>query len=170
MPGAPFAIVDVDEAHLPGIQAIFNQAVRETFSIWSETETTLGQRRAWLEARRAGGFPVLAAVNPARSAEVLGYGSFGIFRDFPGYVKTVEHSVYVAPAAQRMGIGRAILSALINQARERQLERMVGGIDSSNAASLALHAAMGFEQQGCLTGVGRKFGKSLDLVFVVKAL
>ncbi|MBI1361068.1 MAG: GNAT family N-acetyltransferase [Alphaproteobacteria bacterium] len=170
MPGAPFAIVDVEEAQLPGIQAIFNQAVRDTFSIWSETETTLGQRRSWLEARRAGGFPVIAAVDPAHPARVLGYGSFGVFRDFPGYVKTVEHSVYVAPASQRMGVGRAILSELVDQARARNLERMVGGIDSSNDASLALHAAMGFERQGCLTGVGRKFGKSLDLVFVVKAL
>jgi L-amino acid N-acyltransferase len=163
-------IIDAGEQHLPGIMAIFNHAVRETFSIWSETETTLDQRRAWMEARYKAGFPVLVAVDPAHPLDVLGYGSFGVFRDFPGYVKTVEHSVYVSPVAQRRGIGRALLAALVEQARDRDLKAMVGGIDSANAASIALHEQAGFEIHGNLKGVGRKFGKTLDLVFMVKAL
>jgi phosphinothricin acetyltransferase len=165
---ADFEIVDAGDAHLPGIVAIFNHAVRETFSIWSETETTLDQRKAWLTARRAAGFPVIVAVGG--KGDVLGYGSFGVFRDFPGYVKTVEHSVYVAPQAQRRGVGRALLAALVERARAKGLSAMVGGIDSANAASIALHQQAGFEIQGNLKGVGRKFGKSLDLVFMVKAL
>jgi L-amino acid N-acyltransferase YncA len=163
-------IIDADEQHLPGIMAIFNHAVRETFSIWSETETTVDQRRVWMEARRKAGFPVLVAIDPARPLDVLGYGSFGVFRDFPGYIKTVEHSVYVSPAARRRGVGQAILAALIEQARSRGLKAMVGGIDSANAASIALHEKAGFEIQGNLKGVGRKFGKTLDLIFMVKAL
>jgi phosphinothricin acetyltransferase len=167
---AGLKIIDAGESHLPGIMAIFNHAVRETFSIWSETETTLEQRRTWLAARRSAGFPVLVAIDPARPGDVLGYGSFGVFRDFPGYAKTVEHSVYVAPAAQRRGVGRAILAALVDHARARGLKAMVGGIDSANAASIALHEKAGFEIQGNLKGVGAKFGKTLDLVFMVKAL
>lgn len=167
---AGFDIIDATEAHLPGIVDIFNHAVRETFSIWSETETTLDLRRAWLTARNSAGFPVVVAVDPAAPKQVLGYGSFGVFREFPGYVKTVEHSVYVAPSAQRRGVGRAILAELIGRAQAKGLAAMVGGIDSANAGSIALHEQAGFEIQGNLKGVGRKFGKSLDLVFMVKAL
>ena len=58
-------IVDAQEAHLPGIVAIFNHAVRETFSIWSEAETTVDLRREWLRARRAAGFPVVVALDEA---------------------------------------------------------------------------------------------------------
>lgn len=163
-------IVDADESRLPGIAAIFNHAVRETFSIWSETETTVDLRRTWMQARKAAGFPVLVAIDETQPDDVLGYGSFGVFRDFPGYVKTVEHSVYVAPAAQRRGIGKAILHELVARAKAKGLEAMVGGIDSANAGSIALHEQAGFEVQGNLKGVGRKFGKSLDLVFMVKAL
>lgn len=163
-------IIDATEAHLTGIVDIFNHAVRETFSIWSETETTLDLRRTWLSARTGAGFPVIVAVNPSAPTRVLGYGSFGVFRDFPGYVKSVEHSVYVSPSAQRQGVGRAILSELIARARAKGLAAMVGGIDSENAGSIALHKQAGFEIQGNLKGVGRKFGKSLDLVFMVKAL
>lgn len=167
---AGFEITAAGEAHLPGIAAIYNQAVRDTFSIWSEVETTVELRRGWLQARKAAGFPVLVAVDPAKPADVLGYGSFGVFRDFPGYVKTVEHSVYVAPPAQRRGVGKALLAALITEAQARSLAAMVGGIDSANAASIALHQQAGFEVQGNLKGVGRKFGKSLDLIFMVKSL
>lgn len=161
-------IVDADESHLPGVVAIFNHAVRETFAIWSETETTVELRRTWMQARKAAGFPILAALDDA--GDVIGYGSFGVFRDFPGYAKTVEHSVYIAPAAQRRGIGRAILDQLIDRAQAMGLEAMVGGIDSENAGSIAMHERAGFEVQGLLKGVGRKFGKKLDLVFMVRAL
>ncbi len=164
------AILPAGENHLPGITAIYNQAVRETFSIWSETETTIDQRRGWLNLRRADGFPVFVAVDPDHPSEVLGYGSFGSFRDFPGYAATVEHSVYVTPSAHRRGIGRALLTALIEAAELRGLSAMVGGVDASNVASLALHHSLGFEEQGRLKGVGRKFGRPLDLVFMVKAL
>ncbi len=167
---AGLQIIDANESHLPGIVAIFNHAVRETFSIWSETETTLDQRKAWLAARNGAGFPVIVAVDPVQSGDVLGYGSFGVFRDFPGYVKTVEHSVYVAPAAQRRGVGLALLAELVRRAQVKGLAAMVGGIDSANEASIALHSQAGFEVQGNLKGVGRKFGKNLDLVFMVKAL
>jgi L-amino acid N-acyltransferase len=170
MSGADFAIVDATQDHLPGIREIFNHAVRETYSIWSEIETTLEQRKAWLSARRSAGFPAIVAVTPGKPTNVLGYGSFGVFRDFPGYAKTVEHSVYVSPMAQRRGVGRAILADLIMRAKAMGLSAMVGGIDSANDASIALHSAAGFEVQGNLKGVGRKFGKSLDLVFMVKAL
>lgn len=166
----PILIIDAADTHLAGITAIFNHAVRETFSIWSETETTPELRRHWMDARRAAGFPVLVAVDQAQPEDVLGYGSFGVFRDFPGYVRTVEHSVYVAVKAQRRGIGRMILHELIARARDKGMEAMVGGVDSSNAASIALHEAAGFEVQGNLKGVGRKFGKRLDLVFLVKQL
>src|SRR5258708_5887002 len=104
MPQPRFQIVDAAEAHLPGITAIYNQAVRETFSIWSEIETSVDLRRVWLQSRRGAGFSVLAAIDPA-TGDVLGYGAFGVFRDFPGYAGTVEHSVYVSPSAQRKGVG-----------------------------------------------------------------
>jgi L-amino acid N-acyltransferase YncA len=168
MTDADHAIIDAQEAHLPGICAIYNQAVRETYSIWSESETTVDMRREWLRMRRGAGYPVIVAVGG--DGEVLGYGSFGVFRDFPGYASTVEHSVYVAPGAQRRGVGRALLATLIRRASGSGFAVMVGGVDSSNAASLALHAAAGFEEQGRLKGVGRKFGRSLDLVFMVKPL
>jgi phosphinothricin acetyltransferase len=102
----------------------------------------------------------------ADEGKVLGYGSFGEFRPFEGYRMTVEHSLYVLDEAQGRGIGRMLLAALIEEARRMGKRVMVGAIDGSNYASLALHETMGFEQTGRMPGVGEKFGKPLDLVLV----
>ena len=79
-------------------------------------------------------------------------------------------TIAVDPTHQRRGIGRAVLAELIKRAKASGMAAMVGGIDSTNAGSISLHQQAGFEIQGNLKGVGRKFGKSLDLVFMVKAL
>ena len=101
---------------------------------------------------------------------VVGYGSFGPFRPWPGYATTVEHSVHVAPGARRQGVGRLLLASLVDAAREGGYHVMIGGIDAGNAASLALHEQLGFVHAGTLHRVARKFGGWLDLVLVEKQL
>ncbi len=150
------------EADLPAILAIYNHAVTKTMAIWNEAPATLDSRHIWFATRRQAGFPVLVA----DADGVQGYGSFGEFRPFEGYRHTVEHSVYVLDEAQGKGLGRMLLQALIEEARGMGKRVMIGAIDASNYASLALHETMGFEEAGRLPGVGEKFGKRLDLVLV----
>ncbi len=150
------------EADLPAILAIYNHAVMNTTAIWVDTPADLAERTAWFAARRKAGFPVLVA----EDAGILGYGSFGPFRPFEGFRGTVEHSVYVSDEAQGRGIGKMLLAALITEARALGKRVMVGAIDATNYASLALHEHMGFEETGRMPGVGEKFGKRLDMVLV----
>ena len=68
----------------------------------------------------------------------------------------------------RMGrpVGRALVEAIIEQARLAGVHVLVGGIASDNVASLTLHARLGFVEVGRLPEVGRKFDRWLDLVLV----
>ncbi len=158
---------DATSDDLVAIADIFNHAVRHTTAVFSTVETDAPGRAAWMAERRAAGFPVLVAVT---GGSVVGFGSYGSFRSFPGYRHTVEHSVYVAPEAQRRGIGRALMEALIARAADAGLHVMVGGIDADNAASLALHRALGFAETGRMPEVGAKFGRWLTLVFMQRRL
>lgn len=158
---------DATDDDLAAIVAIFNHAVRNTTAVFSTVETDVAGRAAWAAARRERGFPVLVA---EAAGEVLGFASYGEFRSFPGYRLTVEHSVYVAPAARRRGVGRSLLEALIAHAHGAGLHVMVGGIDADNQASLALHRALGFEETGRMGEVAAKFGRWLTLVFMQRRL
>ena len=148
---------------LPGILEIFNDAIVNTTAVWRDAPEDLELRRRWFDARRARGFPVLVA---AEGNQVLGFGSYGDFRMFEGYRHTVEHSVYVRGDRRRSGIGRTLLHTLVDHARAHRMHAIIGGIEASNHASLALHAAAGFREVARMTEVGCKFGRWLDLVFV----
>jgi phosphinothricin acetyltransferase len=167
----PPKIRRASESDLPVILAIYNDAVENTTAIWNETPADLANRRAWFAERTGKGFPVLVAERQVSNDQgVIGYGSFGDFRPFEGYRVTVEHSVYVAKEARGQGAGEALLQALIDEAARMDKHNMIGGIDASNAPSIALHVKFGFEEVGRMPGVGTKFGKPLDLLLMQKVL
>jgi phosphinothricin acetyltransferase len=57
--------------------------------------------------------------------------------------------------ARGRGIGKALLAALIDKARAQDLHALIGGVDSENGLSIALHKAFGFEETGRLPEIGR---------------
>jgi phosphinothricin acetyltransferase len=158
----PATLADID-----AILAIYNDAVMTTTAIWNEKPSSHAERVAWLAERTGAGFPVLVA---EAEGVVAGYGTFGPFRPHEGYRPTVEHSIYIATGHQGRGIGKAMLTALIEAARGMGKRVMVGAIDGANDVSLIMHGALGFREVGRMPGVGEKFGRPLDLVLMQKDL
>ena len=157
-------IRDASEADLPGILAIYNDAVQHTPAIWNETLVDLDNRHTWLNERTAAGFPVLVAVSD--TGTVLGYASYGTWRTIEGFRQTVEHSVYVRADQRGQGLGPQLMQALIVRAKAANLHVMVAAIESENTASIHLHQRLGFSTTGQMPQVGRKFGRWLDLTFM----
>lgn len=71
------------------------------------------------------------------------------------YAGVVEHSVYVDPTVQGRGVGRVLLDALIASTEAAGIWTIQSGIFPENAASLALHHAVGFRTVGVRERVGR---------------
>jgi L-amino acid N-acyltransferase YncA len=114
------------------------------------------------------GYPYLIA---EAEGTVVGYAYAGPYHSRPAYRFTVENSVYVAPDAQRRGIGRALLDSLVAEAGNRGLRQMIAIIgDSAHVASMALHRAAGFRLIGTLEAVGYKHDRWLDTVLMQRAL
>jgi phosphinothricin acetyltransferase len=158
---------DAQPGDLAAIANILNHEIRSGTASWTETPKTEDDMARWRDERLAKGYPVLVA---EAGGEVLGYASFGPFRSGEGYRETVEHSVYVARSARGRGIARLLMERLIGHARDAGMTRMVGGVSADQPASLGLHRALGFQEQGRLKGVGVKRGKRLDLALMVLAL
>ncbi len=145
------------------IAEIYNHAVLHTAAIWNDQTVDVDNRIAWFDARQLSGYPVLVS---EENGVVTGYASFGDWRNFDGFRHTVEHSVYVHPDHQGKGLGRALLSRLIEEARACGKHVMVAGIESQNQASLHLHETLGFRITAQMPQVGTKFGRWLDLTFM----
>jgi phosphinothricin acetyltransferase len=151
------------------IAAIFGHAVlhgNASFELDPPAVVEMGRRR---DALLAAGFPYLVAENAA--GRVVGYCSAGAYRPRPGYRFTVEDSIYVAPDCQGQGIGRALLSRLIERCEQAGFRLMVAVIgDSANHASIRLHDSCGFRHAGLLPAIGWKHGRWLDSVLMVRPL
>ncbi|MFM2057392.1 MAG: hypothetical protein RLY71_1777 [Pseudomonadota bacterium] len=151
------------ERHADAILAIFNEAIVHSTALYDYQPRTPQSMVAWFEAKRRGGFPVLGLEDA--DGTLLAFASYGTFRAWPAYKYTVEHSVYVHKDQRGRGLGLAVMRELIAAARRNEVHAMVGGIDATNAGSIALHERLGFRHVGTLPQVGFKFGRWLDLAF-----
>lgn len=159
----PATLRDATPADLPAILAIYNHAVAETTAIWNETLVDLDNRRAWFELRQARGFPILVA---EVEGKIAGYASYGDWRPFDGFRHSVEHSVYVEKDFYGRGLGKALMTALIERARAGKIHVMIAAIEAGNTGSIALHKSLGFRLVGTHHEVGQKFGRWLDLTMM----
>ncbi len=153
---------------IPAITRIYDQAVAQgtaSFELESPDQAEMARRmRALLD----GGFPYLAA---EIDGALAGYAYAGHYRTRPAYRFSVEDSVYIAPHAQRRGVGRALLDRLIVESESRGFRQMIAVIgDSAQTSSIELHRAAGFRMVGTFENVGYKFDRWLDSVLMQRTL
>jgi phosphinothricin acetyltransferase len=161
-------LIDCDASYAPDILAIFNDAIANSTALYEYRPRTLEYMAGWFEGKRKGSYPIVGAASDEH--RLLGFASYGPFRPHPAYKYTVEHSVYVDPAHRGKGIGRLLLRAIVDRARQQGYHTIVGGIDRDNAVSITLHERLGFEHCGTVRHAGFKFGRWLDLVFYQRIL
>ena len=141
---------------------LLNALLATTTIEWTETPHTEATLTNWIDDHET----VLVAED---HGEIIGLGAFGWFRDAevrPGYRFTVEHTVHVRQDQWGTGVGRTLMSALIEGARRSGKHTMVAAIDGSNERSIAFHQRLGFVEVGRMSEVGTKFGQWLDLVIL----
>jgi L-amino acid N-acyltransferase YncA len=157
------AIRDARDADLAAMLAIYNDAVVTTTAVYDYKPRSAEQQVAWFQVKREQNLPVLVA---EVGDTVVGFASYGPFRPWPAYLHSVENSLYVAPERRGRGIGSMLLPALIQRAADRGLHTMIAGIDTTNKASLRLHAKFGFARVAQFREVGWTFERWLDLAFL----
>ena len=123
-------------------------------------------RRRWnvLDAK----LPHLVA---EQSGRVVGYCYASRYRARSAYRFTLEDSIYVDAAKVGRGIGRTLLSRLLERCSDlgyRQMVAVIGGSDQW--PSIRLHETVGFARVGLLPAVGFKFGGWIDCVLMQRAL
>lgn len=161
------------EADLPFIQTIYAHHVLTGLGSFEEVPpdtAEVARRRAEILAR---GLPYLVAEidDPAVPGGLAGYAYAGPYRTRSAYRYSIEDSIYIAPSAQRRGIGQALLEELIRRCTALGYRQMIAVIgDSANYGSIGVHAAAGFKQVALLPAIGFKFGRWVDGVMMQRPL
>jgi L-amino acid N-acyltransferase YncA len=98
--------------------------------------------------------------------EIVGFAALAPASKRRCYLGVAENSVYVAREARGLGIGRALLEALIAGAEEAGIWTIQTSIFPENRASLALHEACGFRVVGTRERIAKRDGLWRDTVFL----
>ncbi len=143
------------------------EAIRSIYNVEVETSTvtldlvprSLADQERYIAARQ-GTYAIVVATD---GNEVIGFGSLSPYRDRAGYNATAEDSVYVHRDHQGRGVGRLVLTDLLEVARAHGFHSVMARIASGHEASRGLHESLGFVYVGTEREVGRKFGRWIDM-------
>ncbi len=106
----------------------------------------------------------------ARSAaddEVVGWTALTAYSSRRVYVGVAWESVYVSAALRGLGVGRALLEAIVAESETVGLWSLMAGILADNAPSRALHARAGFREIGVQHSLGQDVtGRWRDVVLL----
>ena len=153
---------------LEAVNDIYNHYVAESHITFDVEPVSMEQRREWFtHYGPAGRHRLFVAEDGGR---VVGFASSSRFRPKPGYLTSVETSVYLEPDATGRGAGSRLYESLLKSLEGEDVHRAYAGIALPNPASIALHEKFGFKRVAHFTEQGRKFGRYWDVAWFEKPL
>ena len=156
------------EDDLEAINDIYNRYVVETHITFDDEPMPMESRREWFSHHAATGrHRALVAVE---GNTVIGFASSSRLRPKPGYLTSVETSIYLAPDATGRGAGGMLYTGLFKALEGEDLHRAYAGIALPNPASIGLHEKFGFKRVALFSEQGRKFGRYWDVAWFEKPL
>jgi len=156
------------EEDLEAINDIYNHYVVETHVTFDDETMPMDARREWFTHYAATGRHRLLVA--AEGKTVIGFACSSRLRPKPGYLTSVETSIYLAPDATGRGAGGKLYADLFQAIEGEDLHRAYAGIALPNPASIALHEKLGFKRVALFTEQGRKFGRYWDVAWFEKPL
>ncbi len=163
---ASISMRPASEADCEAIAGIYNRGIAERVATFETEPRTPGQIAMQLR-EKGERFPTLVAEGAGR---IMGFATAGPYSSRSCYSGIAEHSVYVDASTRGMGVGRALLEALIRSYETLGFWKLVSRIFPENGASLRLHYRAGFRNVGVYRHHARLDGAWRDCVIVERLL
>ncbi|MFZ5616572.1 MAG: GNAT family N-acetyltransferase [Pseudomonadota bacterium] len=150
-----------------GMNAMYNPFILETPATFETAAIDEASRRGWIKERLADPrHPVFVAEDA--DGRIAGFANASAFDPRAAYETSIKVSAFIAPYAQRRGVGTALYEALFHRLAGEDVHRAYALIVHPNPASVALHENFGFRHVSTLDEVGRKFGRYYSVMWFEK--
>jgi len=146
---------------------IYNQGIEDRVATLETELRAPEERRQWLAARGPR-HPVIVA--ETERGEILGWGSLNVYNAREAYRFVADFSIYVERGARGQGVGRVMLTRLIELGREHGYHKLVLSAFPTNASGMALYTTLGFRTVGIYKEQGRLDDRWVDTIIMEKLL
>jgi L-amino acid N-acyltransferase YncA len=148
-------------ADLPGIVAVYNQAVPTHRSTANTKPVTVEERKAWFVDHAPHKRPIFVA---ELGGQLAGWCSLSTYRPGRAALRfTAEISYYIDNAFQRKGVGLALVRHAMEACPKLRIKNIIAVVIDQNEASRKLLEKLGFQQWGYLPRVldfnGSEYGE-----------
>jgi L-amino acid N-acyltransferase YncA len=145
---------------------IFNYYIENSFAAYPENEVPYEFFDNLLKMSE--GYPACTAED--EKGNILGFGMLRAYNPFSAFSQTAEITYFINPEHTGRGIGKMMLDYLINKAKEKGITSILASISSLNESSINFHKKNGFVECGRFREIGKKKGKTFDVVYMQKML
>lgn len=152
------SIEPLTEAHWDAVRAIYLEGIATGQATFQQAAPSWDE---WSE----GHLPA-ARIVAIDTGMIVGWAALSPVSRRPVYTGVAEVSIYIAASARGQGIGKALMSNLIELSEAAGIWTLQAGIFPGNAASIRLHRAAGFREVGVRQHLGCMNGQWRDVLLM----
>lgn len=151
--------------HQDDVMKIFNYYVENSFSAYPENKLSVEFFEKFLEMTK--GYPAYVINVNDKTA---GFCFIRAYNPFPAFKETAEITYFIDKDFTGKGLGKAALCKLEEEARNLGIKNILASITSENIQSISFHKKFGFTECGRFNGIGNKWGKYFDIIWMQKKI
>lgn len=157
----------LEEAHRHTVMEILNYYAEHSFAAYPEMK--LDHQYFDMFLMTAKKYPAYV-VKCIGGAEMAGYCLLRPYNPLPVFKESAEVSYFLKKEFIGQGLGAKALGRLEEDARVLGIKNLFASVVSHNETSRRFHQKNGFSECGCFKDIGKKFGKSFDIIWYQKVL
>lgn len=146
---------------LPAIEALYNHYILSSPATFDLEPYSADERDSWFSRFHTDGpYQLMLAEEAGR---LLGFACSSPLRAKAAYRRSVETTIYLAPARVGQGSGSALYAILLEALAAAGVHRAYSLITAPNPASIRLHEKFGYRWAGQMNECGWKFDRWWDV-------
>lgn len=154
---------NLNKEHVPEITRIYNYYVENSYAAYFEKRVPQDFFCNLLEMTK--GYPAYTIIS---NEKVIGFCFLRAYNQSTVFSETAEITYFIDKDYSGKGIGKIILDKIEENAKAKSIHNILASISSLNDHSLKFHKMNGFIECGRFPGVGKKFGKTFDIIWMIK--